>query len=346
MEQTVLDADMRELRGIWQQTSYELDKLQANPACVEAERKANFERKGPHYELIFNPAPTPREKMEAKNKPKVAILREVGTNGAREMAGAFFAAGFEPWDVTMADIADGRVSLKDFRGVAFSGGFSFADVLDAGKGWAGVIMFNDRIRDEFKDFIERPDTFSLGVCNGCQVMALLGWVPWQGIDIKQQPRFVRNESGIFESRFVTVKINPSPSIFLREMEGSVLGIWVAHAEGRCLWPKRLRSQKSEVGSQNLSSVLCSLSSVDQELAPIRFVDDDGKETEQYPFNPNGSRLGVTGICSRDGRHLALMPHPERLFQVWQWPFRPTHWSGLKASPWLKLFQNVREWCEK
>ena len=324
----VLDADMRELRGIWQQTSYELDKLQANPACVEAERKASFERKGPHYELFFNPVPTPREKMEAKNKPKVAILREVGTNGAREMAGAFFAAGFEPWDVTMADIAEGRVSLEGFRGVAFSGGFSFADVLDAGKGWAGVIMFNDRIRDEFKDFIERLDTFSLGVCNGCQVMALLGWVPWQGIDIKQQPRFVRNESGIFESRFVTVKINPSPSIFLSEMEGSVLGIWVAHAEGRCFWPDQ---NPDKIG---------------KELAPIRFVDDDGKETEQYPFNPNGSRLGVTGICSRDGRHLALMPHPERLFQVWHWPFRPTHWSGLKASPWLTLFQNARQWCEK
>ncbi|HUU17974.1 MAG TPA: phosphoribosylformylglycinamidine synthase [Sedimentisphaerales bacterium] len=332
MEQTVLDADMRELRGMWQQTSYELDKLQANPACVEAERKASFARKGPHYELVFNPAPTPSEKMEAKNKPKVAILREVGTNGAREMAGAFFAAGFEPWDVTMADIANGRVSLKDFRGVAFSGGFSFADVLDAGKGWAGVIMFNDRIRDEFKDFIERLDTFSLGVCNGCQVMALLGWIPWQGIDIRQQPRFVRNESGIFESRFVTVKICPSPSIFLREMEGSMLGVWVAHAEGRCLWP-----------DQKIFSLAMSSS---QELAPIRFVDDDGKETEQYPFNPNGSNLGITGICSRDGRHLALMPHPERLFQIWQWPFWPSHWSGLKASPWLKLFQNSRQWCEK
>jgi phosphoribosylformylglycinamidine synthase len=336
---------MRELRGIWQQTSYELDKLQANPACVEAERKASFARKGPHYELFFNPAPTPREKMEAKNKPKVAILREVGTNGAREMAGAFFAAGFEPWDVTMADIAEGRVSLKDFRGVAFSGGFSFADVLDAGKGWAGVIMFNDRIRDEFKDFIERPDTFSLGVCNGCQVMALLGWVPWQGIDIKQQPRFVRNESGIFESRFVTVKINPSPSIFLQGMEGSVLGIWVAHAEGRfhsSLVARRssLESRVTGHGSRATSHEF------PEELAPIRFVDDDGKETEQYPFNPNGSRLGVTGICSRDGRHLALMPHPERLFQVWQWPFRPPHWSGLKASPWLKLFQNARKWCEK
>jgi len=332
IKQAVLKADMRELRGIWQQTSYELDKLQANPACVEAERKASFDRKGPHYELLFEPVPTPNEKMVAKNKPKVAILREVGTNGAREMAGAFFAAGFEPWDVTMADIANGTVRLKDFRGVAFSGGFSFADVLDAGKGWAGVILFNDKIRDEFKDFIERLDTFSLGVCNGCQVMALLGWIPWRGIDIKRQPRFVRNESGIFESRFVTVRIYPSPSIFLREMEGSVLGIWVAHAEGKCLWPDQ------EIFNLAVNS--------EQELAPVRFVDDDGKQTEQYPLNPNGSKLGVTGICSPDGRHLALMPHPERLFQIWQWPFWPPHWSGLKASPWLKLFQNARQWCEE
>ena len=221
------------------------------------------------------------------------------------------------------------MSLADFRGVAFSGGFSFADVLDAGKGWAGVILFNETIRNEFKAFKNRSDTFSLGVCNGCQVMTLLGWVPWEGIDIKKQPRFVRNESGIFESRFVTVKIYRSPSIFLRGMENSVLGIWVAHAEGRCLWPDQ------KIFNQ----------SIDQELAPINFVDDNGKQTEQYPFNPNGSKLGMTGICSRDGKHLALMPHPERLFQIWQWPFWPPHWTKFKASPWLKLFQNAREWCE-
>jgi phosphoribosylformylglycinamidine synthase len=331
MDQMVLDADMRELRDIWQQTSFELDKLQANPACVEAERKANFARKGPRYELTFDPAPIPAKKMKAKNKPRVAILREAGTNGAREMAGAFFAAGFEAWDVTMTDIADGEVSLEDFRGVAFAGGFSFADVLDAGKGWAGVIMFNNRIRDQFQAFLERSDTFSLGVCNGCQVMALLGWVPWRGIDVKQQPRFVKNESGIFESRFVTVKIKPSPSIFLKEMAGSVLGIWVAHAEGRCLWPE----QK-----------IFDTAVKDMQLAPICFVDDGGRATEQYPFNPNGSASGITALCSGDGRHLALMPHPERLFAIWQWPYWPAEWSGIKASPWLKLFQNARQWCEQ
>ena len=331
-QRVVLDADMRDLRDIWQQTSFELDKLQANPACAVAERKVNCDRKGPDYQLTFKPVSTPDKKMKAGNKPKVAILREAGTNGAREMAGAFFAAGFEAWDVTMADIAEAKVSLKDFRGVAFSGGFSFADVLDAGKGWAGVIMFNEKIRDEFKAFCERDDTFSLGVCNGCQVMALLGWIPWRGIDIHKQPRFVRNESNIFESRFISVKICPSKSIFLKDMAGSVLGAWIAHGEGKCLWPDE-KILNQAVDSEN-------------NLAPIRFVDDDGKQTEQYPFNPNGSKLGITGVCSRDGRHLALMPHPERLFQYWQWPYWPDKWSDLKVSPWLKLFQNARKWCEE
>jgi phosphoribosylformylglycinamidine synthase len=330
-DEEVLCADMRELRDIWQQTSFELDKLQANPVSAEAERKVNFKRKGPQYNLTFEPALTPEAKMKIKKKPKIAILREAGTNGAREMAGAFYTAGFEAWDVTMADIAEARISLKDFRGVAFSGGFSFADVLDAGKGWAGVIMFNERIREEFESFIGRPDTFSLGVCNGCQVMALLGCIPWRGIDMKKQPRFVRNESNIFESRFISVKIYPSPSIFLKDMAGSVLGVWVAHTEGRCLWPDESVFHQAVDSGNN--------------LAPIRFVDDDGCQSEQYPFNPNGSRLGITGICSRDGRHLAVMPHPERVFQSWQWPYWPAEWSRLKASPWLKLFQNARIWCE-
>ncbi|UCE47809.1 MAG: phosphoribosylformylglycinamidine synthase subunit PurQ, partial [Phycisphaerales bacterium] len=330
---TVLEADMKALRDIWQETSFELDMHQANPACVEAERNVNYDREGLRFQLTFDPVPTARKKMEAGEKPKVAILREAGTNGAREMAGSFYAAGFEPWDVTMADIAEERVSLADFRGVAFSGGFSFADVLDAGKGWAGVIMFNETIRSEFRAFKDRSDTFSLGVCNGCQVMTLLGWVPWEGIDVEKQPRFVKNESGIFESRLVTVKIYESPSIFLKQMEGSVLGIWVAHAEGRCLWPdEEILEDLAASGSH--------------ELTPIRYVDDDGNATEKYPFNPNGSGSGITAICSRDGRHLALMPHPERLFQAWQWPYWPPSWSGLRASPWLKLFQNARVWCEE
>ena len=326
---TLLSEDMRVLRDIWQETSYQLDRLQANPKCSEAERKAIYNRLGLKFQLAFKPNPTPKRKLAMRDKPKVAILREEGTNGDREMAAAFFAAGFEPWDVTMTDLADGRISLDDFKGVAFCGGFSFADVLDAGKGWAGVIRFNSRIRQEFETFYNRPDTFSLGVCNGCQVMTLLGWVPWPGIESDRHPRYVLNESRIFESRFVAVKVLPSPSIFLKGLEGSILGIWVAHGEGRFFCPDNSILEKIE----------------QQQLAPLRFVNDEGEITEGYPFNPNGSRNGITALCSPDGRHLALMPHPERVFLSWQWPYWPKEWSKLKVSPWLRLFQNAREWSE-
>ena len=192
-----------------------------------------------------------------------------------------------------------------------------------------MIRFNPRIRHEFEAFYGRQDTFSLGVCNGCQVMALLGWVPWQGIDLTRQPRFVINESAMFESRFVAVSVVPSPSILLRGMESSVLGIWVAHGEGRFFCADA--SVLQEIQQQN--------------LAPIRFADDTGIITERYPANPNGSPLGIAALISSDGRHLAMMPHPERLFLRWQWPFWPKEWSGIQASPWLRLFQNAREWCE-
>jgi len=326
---SVLSEDTRVLRDIWQDTSFQLERLQSNPKCAEADRSASYDRPGLQFRLTFAPALTPESKLKATRKPKLAILREEGTNGDREMAGAFFVAGFEPWDVTMTDLAEGRISLKDFRGVAFCGGFSYADVLDAGKGWAGMIRFNPRIRHEFEAFYGRQDTFSLGVCNGCQVMALLGWVPWQGIDLTRQPRFVINESAMFESRFVAVSVVPSPSILLRGMESSVLGIWVAHGEGRFFCADA--SVLQEIQQQN--------------LAPIRFADDTGIITERYPANPNGSPLGIAALISSDGRHLAMMPHPERLFLRWQWPFWPKEWSGIQASPWLRLFQNAREWCE-
>ena len=202
-------------------------------------------------------------------------------------------------------------------------------MLDSAKGWAGVIRFNKKIWEQFQDFYQREDTFSLGVCNGCQLMALLGWVPWQGLDDKIQPRFVHNISGRFESRFSSVKILPSQSIMLKGMEGSVLGIWVAHGEGRMYFPDSGTLEKIEKDN----------------LAPIRYVDDRNEVTMKYPFNPNGSARGIASICSVDGRHLAVMPHPERTFLNWQWPWMPDEWrSNLKASPWLRMFQNAHEWC--
>ncbi|MEW6418742.1 MAG: phosphoribosylformylglycinamidine synthase [Nitrospirota bacterium] len=348
-EEIVLKEDMRVLRAIWEETSYQLDRLQANPECVDEERKVNFDRKGPEYRLTFTPKnppespPTPLFERGAEgdfkgvmgglltDRPKVAILREEGSNGDREMASAFYQAGFEVWDVTMTDLLEGRVSLNDFRGIAFVGGFSYADALDSAKGWAGVIRFNKRLYKQFQNFYERSDTFSLGVCNGCQLMALLGWVPWKGIPDKIQPRFIQNKSGRFESRFSTVQILPSSSIMLKGMEGSILGIWVAHGEGRLYFPEKDLLQEV----------------IEKNLAPIRFVDDNGKFTETYPFNPNGSPSGMTALCSPDGRHLAMMPHPERTFLKWQWAYMPEDWKkNLKASPWLKMFQNARQWCEK
>ncbi|MEW6585862.1 MAG: phosphoribosylformylglycinamidine synthase subunit PurQ, partial [Nitrospirota bacterium] len=326
----VLKEDMRVLRAVWEETSYHLDRLQADRECVEEERKANFERRGPQFRIGFTPQNTSDILLRGKTKPKVAVIREEGSNGDREMSSAFHLAGFEVWDVAMTDLLSGRAGLDGFRGVAFVGGFSYADVLDSAKGWAGVIKFNRRLYEQFEEFYARPDTFSLGVCNGCQLLALLGWVPWKGIPDATQPRFIRNRSGRFESRFPAVRILKSPSIMLRGMEGSILGVWVAHGEGRLYFPKM----------ETLEEVL------ERDLAPVRFVDDDGEFTEIYPFNPNGSPGGITALCSPDGKHLALMPHPERTFLKWQWAYIPGDWKNLEASPWLRMFQNAREWCEE
>jgi phosphoribosylformylglycinamidine synthase len=350
--QIVLKEDMRVLRDLWEETSYHLDRLQTNPECVDEERRINFDRKGPQYVLSFTPQnpPSPPDNpptppLEKGGKwgfekgvvrglpditPKVAVIREEGSNGDREMTSAFYQAGFEAWDITMTDLLEGRAHLDDFRGMAFVGGFSYADVLDSAKGWAGVIRFNKRLFEQFQKFSERSDTFSLGVCNGCQLMALLGWIPWKGIPDRLQPRFIRNRSGRFESRFSTVRILQSPAIMLKGMEGSSLGVWIAHGEGRLYFPGK------EIMQEMLKS----------DLAPIRFIDDNGEFTETYPLNPNGSPFGITALCSPDGRHLAMMPHPERTFLKWQWPYMPEEWrKNLEASPWLRMFQNAREWCE-
>jgi phosphoribosylformylglycinamidine synthase len=193
----------------------------------------------------------------------------------------------------------------------------------------------------FDSFFDRPDTFSLGICNGCQLMAFLGIVPWQGIPESSQPRFVQNTSERFESQWGMVKIAESPSIMLKGMAGSILGIWSAHGGGRLYCPDpRVLSDARQQG-----------------LTPVAYVDSEGTPTETYRFNPNGSPFGITGFCSPDGRHLAMMPHPERSFLLWQWPWIPEEWKSttqkyrvgeyqLWPSPWLKIFQNAREWCEQ
>ena len=332
--ENVLQSGMSILREWWEETSYQIERLQMNPQCADEERKNILDRKGPRYVIPFKPKPTPAHIFEIKDKPEVAILREEGSNGDREMTSAFYQAGFSPWDITMTDLISGRISLERFRGLVAVGGFSYADVPESAKGWAAAIRFNERLRKMFADFYNRPDSFSLGVCNGCQLFALLGWVPWLGIADKKQPRFVQNLSGRFESRWVTVKILESPAMMFKGMTDSLLGIWVAHGEGRLHFPDPLLVDEVIV----------------KKLVPLVFVDDegrvDGNISASYPFNPNGSPFGITGLCTPDGRHLAMMPHPERAFLKWQWAWMPRYLNEeLKESPWIQMFQNAREWCD-
>ncbi|XP_027282873.1 phosphoribosylformylglycinamidine synthase [Cricetulus griseus] len=337
----VVEEPVGQLRSLWEETSFQLDLLQAEPRCVEEERQGLKERAGPRYCLppTFPVASVPRQ--PGGSIPRVAILREEGSNGDREMADAFHLAGFEVWDVTMQDLCSGAIGLDTFRGVAFVGGFSYADVLGSAKGWAAAVNFNPRAREELGRFRRRPDTFSLGVCNGCQLLALLGWVGSDPSEKQEelsqdyqptQPGLLlrHNLSGRFESRWATVRVEPGPALMLRGMEGSVLPVWSAHGEGYMAFSSPELQAKIEARG----------------LAPLHWADDDGNPTEKYPLNPNGSPGGIAGICSQDGRHLALMPHPERAVRPWQWAWRPSPFDTLDTSPWLQLFVNAWNWTQE
>ncbi|MBF0624017.1 MAG: phosphoribosylformylglycinamidine synthase [Magnetococcales bacterium] len=252
-------------------------------------------------------------------RPRVAILREQGVNGQVEMAAAFHRAGFDPVDLTMSDLVAGRDSLKTYRGLAACGGFSFGDVLGAGGGWAKSILFDPGLRDQFQEFFQRSDTFTLGVCNGCQMLSHLrdlipGAAGW--------PRFVRNRSEQFEARLVLVEVTASPSILLAGMAGSRLPVACAHGEGRAEFTDPPAAPP---------------------LTALRFVDSRGHPTERYPANPNGSPGGITGLTTTDGRVTILMPHPERLFRTVQHSWAPPGWG--EDGPWLRLFVNARRWLD-
>jgi phosphoribosylformylglycinamidine synthase len=327
---SVLDEEMVVLRSWWEETSYQLERLQADPDCVDQEKENIYARPGPSYHLSFTPEPAPADILARTDKPRVAILRDEGSNSDREMSSAFFAAGFEPWDVCMQDLLSGAINLEQFRGIAAVGGFSYADVPESAKGWAATILFNTRLKQMFQEFYNRPDSFSLGICNGCQLFGLLGWVPEQGLELERQPRFVSNHSGRFESRWTTVKVQDSRAMMLKGMEGLVFGIHVDHGEGRLHFPDETILAKVKQEGQT----------------PLLYVDDSGDATEKYPFNPNGSTEGLAGLCSPDGRHLALMPHPERVFLPWQAHYLPEEMKGMTVSPWMQMFRNAYEWCRE
>ena len=238
------------------------------------------------------------------------------------MAAAFDRAGFEAVDVHMTDVLGGRVDLAGFKGLAACGGFSYGDVLGAGEGWAKSVLFNPAARDAFERFFHRPDTFALGVCNGCQMISNLhALIP----GAEAWPRFVRNRSEQFEARLALVEVLESPSVLLRGMAGSRLPIAVAHGEGRAEF--RDDAQRAALGGAG--------------LAALRYVDHRGAPAERYPENPNGSPGGLTGLTTPDGRVTILMPHPERVFRAVQHSWRPAAWR--EDAPWLRLFRNARAW---
>ncbi|CAK9831747.1 Phosphoribosylformylglycinamidine synthase [Anthophora retusa] len=327
-EKTVLNSTVLSLMKLWEETSYQLERRQTNVDCAVEEFNGLKDRTGPAYKLTFNPDQPVAVQKHVSSNIAVVVIREEGINGDREMAASLMQAGFDVWDVTMQDLLQSKTTLDRFRGVIFPGGFSYADVLGSAKGWAASLLLHPSLQQQLKTFISRKDTFSLGVCNGCQLMSLLGWIGNETDDAKEPDVFLdHNISERFECRWSTVKIDKSPSIMLSGMENSILGVWIAHGEGRFTF------RNNEV-LKKLKQNHC--------LA-IKYTDDYGDPTERYPLNPNGSTEGIAGICSADGRHLAMMPHPERCTQMWQWPWKPTDWKNT-TSPWQRIFDNAYAWC--
>ncbi|HJV24253.1 MAG TPA: phosphoribosylformylglycinamidine synthase [Aromatoleum sp.] len=317
----VFNAQRAELQQAWSETSYRIARLRDDAECAREEFEALADKSNPGLSVVttFNPAEDVVAPMIATGaRPKIAILREQGVNSQAEMAAAFERAGFMPFDVHMSDLQAGRYHLADFHGLAACGGFSYGDVLGAGQGWAKSILFNPALRAEFEAFFGRSDTFALGVCNGCQMMAnLASIIP--GAD--HWPTFHRNRSEQFEARFVMAEVLDTPSILFAGMAGSRMPIVVSHGEGRAVFAK----------DADRSSA----------ITAVRYVDNHGKPAQTYPFNPNGSPGGLAGVTTADGRFTIMMPHPERTARTVQMSWHPTNLG--EDSPWMRMFRNARHW---
>ncbi|KAJ3823438.1 CobB/CobQ-like glutamine amidotransferase domain-containing protein [Lentinula raphanica] len=327
----IFESSRQELQQMWAETSFKMQEIRDNPATAKEEFGliADESYQGLFFDLTHAPSPS----VISEIRPKVAILREQGVNGMVEMAWSFTAAGFDAIDVHMSDILSGERSLSEFRGIAACGGFSYGDVLGAGKGWAHSVLHNDRARTEFINFFTRDDTFTLAVCNGCQFLSHLRSIIPGAHD---WPDFKPNRSERFEARVSMVEIvdtaNTRSSVFLREMVGSKLPVANAHGEGRVSFTDSMHQERF----------------LDQNLVGLRFIDSHGKPTERYPLNPNGSPDGITGVQTPDGRVLALMPHPERVTTLesnsWYPRSLKEEWKGM--GPWCRMFQSARSWCDK
>ncbi len=308
--------DIDSLRDVWFSPSYQLDRLQSGEALAR-QRFDHYKTQVLEYRFPSGFEGTRQQwqlekKRQGDSGIRAAIIREKGVNGDREMAWALYAAGFDVKDVHMTDLISGRENLEDVRMIVFVGGFSNSDVLGSAKGWAGAFLYNEKAKKALDNFYNRPDTLSLGVCNGCQLMVELGVV---NKNHKAKPRMLHNESHKFESAFVNVDILENHSVMLQNMAGTRLGIWVSHGEGRFDFPLPK----------------------DQYHIPLRYSYD------AYPGNPNGSSYHTAALCSDDGRHLVMMPHLERSLYPWNWAHYPADRKQDEVSPWMQAFVNAKEW---
>jgi phosphoribosylformylglycinamidine synthase len=323
----ILDEPWAELRRAWSETSWRMKRLRDDPECADEEQTAALDSAAPglRWQLSFDPQQDVAAPFIATGvRPAVAVLREQGVNSQVEMAAVLERAGFEPHDVHMTDLLAGRVRLAAYSGLIACGGFSYGDVLGAGGGWAQSILFHESTRREFADFFSRPDSFTLGVCNGCQMLALLrelipgaqGW-----------PRFLRNRSEQYEARLSLVEILDSPSVLFAGMHGSVLPIAVSHGEGRAAF------------AGDAEQHACA----EQHLIACRFSDGRGNAARLYPANPSGTPAGIAALTTLDGRATIMMPHPERVFRTVQNSWYP-HDAG-EDSGWMRMFRNARLWLD-
>ena len=324
--------DIDKARDVWYSTSYQMELRQTNARSAR-QRAANFKKQPLEFKFpkgFGGKAPAAITEAERKKAPVAAIIREKGSNGDREMAWCLYMAGFRVKDVHMTDLTSGRETLKDVQMIVFVGGFSNADTLGSAKGWAGAFLYNEKANKALNDFYARKDTLSLGICNGCQLMAELGLITPEKRE--KSPKLLHNISHKFESGFVGVEVPKSSSILLKGLQGSRLGIWVAHGEGRFGFPEGNLKANGKITSDGKTP--------DMEVA-LRYCYED------YPANPNGSPFRIAGVCSPDGRHLAMMPHPERGLRPWNWAYYPTARRDRDTvTPWIEMFTAGVKWCQE
>ena len=324
--------DIDKARDVWYSTSYQMELRQTNARSAR-QRAANFKKQPLEFKFpkgFGGKAPAAITEAERKKAPVAAIIREKGSNGDREMAWCLYMAGFRVKDVHMTDLTSGRENLKDVQMIVFVGGFSNADTLGSAKGWAGAFLYNEKANKALNDFYARKDTLSLGICNGCQLMAELGLITPEKRE--KSPKLLHNISHKFESGFVGVEVPKSSSILLKGLQGSRLGIWVAHGEGRFGFPEGNLKANGKITSDGKTP--------DMEVA-LRYC------YEAYPANPNGSPFRIAGVCSPDGRHLAMMPHPERGLRPWNWAYYPTARRDRDTvTPWIEMFTAGVKWCQE